>query len=83
MTEPMRGLKPGDRVRKSDGTVATVVTVPAYYEREQGHPFTGWAVEIEPDEDPETSLIRIERGIEPYKEFVLLERLTLISNCPE
>ena len=73
VTEPMRSLKPGDRVRKSDGTTATVTTAPAYYdERTQGYPFTGWAVEIEPDEDPETTHIRIERGIGPYKELVLL-----------
>jgi hypothetical protein len=53
MTEPMSSLKPGDRVRKLDGTTATVATAPRYYEREQGHPFTGWAVVIEPAENPE------------------------------
>jgi hypothetical protein len=54
-------LKPGDRVRKSDGTTATVVTAPRYYERANGHPFTGWAVLIDPDEAPDVSLTRVEK----------------------
>ena len=76
-------LKPGDRVRKPDGTTATVATSPMYYEQAKGHLFTGWAVEIELDEPPEVSLARVERGFKPSREFALLERLTLIADHPE
>jgi hypothetical protein len=74
-------LKPGDRVRKSVGTPATVVTAPMYYERAKGHPFTGWGLEIEPDEAPEASLTRVERGLGAGREYALLERLTLIPDA--
>ena len=73
-------LKPGDRVRKPDGTKATVVTAAAYYDRAEGFPFTGWAVEIEPDEAPEASLARVERGLGSHREYALLERLTLMAD---
>ena len=76
-------LKPGDRVRKLDGTTATVATAPMYYETAKGQPFTGWAVEIEPDEPPEISLTRAERGLKPSREFGLLEKLTLIADRSE
>jgi hypothetical protein len=52
-----------------------------YYERAKGHPFTGWGLEIEPDEAPEASLTRVERGLGAGREYALLERLTLIPDA--
>ncbi len=77
--QALRDFRPGDRVRKPNGTTATVATTPMYYERAQGYPFTGWGVTIEPDEDPQISLTRTERGLGPLTELALVENLTLIS----
>jgi hypothetical protein len=58
-------LKPGDRVRKPDGTTATVLDSPTYYDVAKGDPFTGWAVVVENDYGS--------------KEYGRLERLSLVS----
>ncbi len=60
----------------------TVATAPMYYEGHRATPFTGWAVTIEPDEDPNIVLTRIERGLGPSLEFARLKGLTLISDRP-
>ena len=83
MNEPTRNFKPGDRVRKTGGATGTVATIPFYYERAQGHPFTGWAVIIEPDEDPYIALTRIERGRKPSREYARLEGLVFVSDSLE
>jgi hypothetical protein len=78
--EASGAFKPGDRVRKQDGTTATVVEAPRYYDRADGDPFTGWAVLIEPDLHPGLELTRIERGLPPIQEYARVERLALISD---
>jgi hypothetical protein len=75
------GFKLGDRVRKDDGTTGIVVEPPAYYDASRGYPFTGWAVTVEVDTDPEISLTRIERGLSPGSwELVSPGRLTHIAD---
>ena len=80
MPEPRHSFKSGDRVKKADGTTATVVAPPLYYKRARGDSFTRWAVVIELDDSPEIVLSRIERGLTPgTREIARLENLTLIS----
>jgi hypothetical protein len=74
-------FKPGDRVRKPDGSTGTVVEPPMYYEAGKGYAFTGWAVVVELDDDPHLVLTRIERGLSPgRRDFVRLDYLIHIAD---
>jgi hypothetical protein len=70
----------GDRVRTRSGITGTVVEPPSYYDRSEGYPYTGWAVVVEEDADPDITLTRIERGLSPgSRHLVAIGGLTRIA----
>ena len=63
-------LKRGDKARLADGSTGKVLNTPTHYDRADGHPFTGWGVQVQPDYGIPGSGIRL----------VHVEQLTPIPN---
>jgi hypothetical protein len=63
-------LKRGDTVRLPDGSTGKVLNTPTHYDRADGYPFTGWRVQVQPDDGNSSSGIRLEN----------VAQLTLIPN---
>ena len=70
LSEARSRLKRGDTVRLADGSTGKVLNTPTHYDRADGHPFTGWGVQVQPDYGIPGSGIRL----------VHVEQLTSIPN---
>ena len=70
LSEARSRLKRGDTVRLPDGSTGKVLNTPTHYDRADGHPFTGWGVQVQPDYGIPGSGIRL----------VHVEQLTPIPN---
>ena len=70
LSEPRSRLKRGDKVRLPDGSTGKVLNTPTHYDRADGHSFTGWGVQVQPDYGIPGSGIRL----------VNVEQLTPIPN---